>query len=187
MIPCYILVIEDENDRAFMAELFLQYNRLMYSEIYKIVHDSWVAEDLVQTVLVKLINKIQELREKDREHLVNYIITTCKNCARSHLRKQHRHLYVQFDDGWDSEDTEYDRQAIEYRLISSENLLALARVWPKLDSRNRWILESRYIQEKSSDEIAKELGIKPESLRMALSRARRTAYQLLEDELNIEK
>ena len=55
MIPCYILVIEDENDRAFMAELFLQYNRLMYSEIYKIVHDSWVAEDLVQTVLVKLI------------------------------------------------------------------------------------------------------------------------------------
>lgn len=39
MIPCCILIIEDENDRTFMAELYLQYNRLMYSVIYKIIHD----------------------------------------------------------------------------------------------------------------------------------------------------
>lgn len=187
MIPYCILIIEDENDRAFMAELFIQYNRLMYSEIYKIVNDPWTTEDLVQTILEKLINKVQELRIKDRERLVNYIITACKNCARSHLRKQHRHPDVQFDDGWDSEDTEHDRQAIEYRLISSENLSALSRVWPKLDARNRWILESRYIQDKPPKEMAKELGIKSESLRMVLSRARRTAYRLMEEELNIEK
>lgn len=187
MIPYCILIIEDENDQAFMTELYLQYNRLMYSEIYKIIHDPWGTEDLVQTVLEKLIGKVQDLRGKNRERLVNYIITSCRNCARSYLRKKYRHSYVQFGNDWDSEDTEHDRQAIEYRLISNENLSALSRVWPKLDARNRWILESRYIQDKPPDEIARELGIKPESLRMVLSRARRVAYRLMEDELNIKK
>ena len=55
MIPYCILIIEGENDRAFVAELYLQYNRLMYSEIYKIIHDPWATEDLVQTILEKLI------------------------------------------------------------------------------------------------------------------------------------
>lgn len=187
MIPYYILIIEDENDRTFMAELYLQYNRLMYSEIYKIIHDPWAAEDLVQTILEKLIGKVQELREKDRERLVNYVITSCRNCARSYLRKQCKHSYVQYDNSWDGEDIEHGRQAIEYRLISNENLATLSRVWPKLDARNRWILESRYIQGKPPDEIARELGIKPDSLRMVLSRARRAAYRLMEDELNTKK
>lgn len=187
MIPCCILIIEDENDRTFMSELYLQYNRLMYSVIYKIIHDPWTTEDLVQTTLEKLIGNVQKLRGKDREHLVNYVITSCRNCALSYLRKQYKHSHVQFGNDWDGEDTEHDRQAIEYRLISNENLVALSRVWPKLDARNRWILESHYIQEKPPDEMAREPGIKPESLRMVLSRARKAAYRLMEDELNIKK
>ena len=68
MIPCCILIIEDENDRTFMAELYLQYNRLMYSVIYKIIHDPWTAEDLVQTTLEKLIGNVQNSGKGSREH-----------------------------------------------------------------------------------------------------------------------
>ena len=103
--------------------------------------------------------------------------------ATSMMEKSFLIIFIKLD----GEDTEHDRQAIEYRLISNENLVALSRVWPKLDARNRWILESHYIQEKPPDEMARELGIKPESLRMVLSRARKAAYRLMEDELNIKK
>lgn len=79
MIPYCILVIEDDDDRAFMEQLFVDYHRLMYHEIFKLVHDQWAAEDVMQSTLVRLIDKIPELRIKDRDHLVNYIITASKN------------------------------------------------------------------------------------------------------------
>ena len=45
MIPYCILVIEDDDDRTFMEQLFVDYHRLMYHEIFKLVHDQWAAED----------------------------------------------------------------------------------------------------------------------------------------------
>ena len=81
MIPYCILVIEDDDDRTFMEQLFVDYHRLMYHEIFKLVHDQWAAEDVMQSTLVRLIDKIPELRLKDRGHLVNYIITASKRPA----------------------------------------------------------------------------------------------------------
>ena len=137
MIPYCILVIEDDDDRTFMEQLFVDYHRLMYHEIFKLVHDQWAAEDVMQSTLVRLIDKIPELRLKDRGHLVNY--------------------------------------------IKKEDLEELAHIWTQLDERTRYLLEGHYILNLPAAEMARELNIKPASLRMALTRARKTAYQLLQD------
>ena len=62
MVPFCILAIENEDDREFMTRLYLDYSRLMQQQITKIVQDEWAAEDLMQTTLVKLIDKVQDLR-----------------------------------------------------------------------------------------------------------------------------
>lgn len=187
MIPLYILAIEDDDDREFMSQLYLSYNRLMYDEIIKIVHDSWVTDDLLQATIEKLINKVQELRNKDREHLVSYIIISCKNAARNYLRNQKRHPAFCLDEEADRLDTKNTQEGIEFRLISEEELNALVQIWSKLDERSRWILEMRYIQEKTTAEMASELGIKAGSVRMMLSRARNKAYSLAQEQLNSKK
>lgn len=91
MVPFCILAIENEDDREFMTRLYLDYSRLMQQQITKIVQDEWAAEDLMQTTLVKLIDKVQDLRTKDRNHLINYIISACKNQARNYMRDKNRH------------------------------------------------------------------------------------------------
>lgn len=187
MIPLYILAIENDDDREFMSQLYLSYNRLMYNEIIKIVHDPWVTDDLLQATLEKLINKVQELRNKDREHLVSYIIASCKNAARNYLRDQKRHPAFCLDDETDRLDTNNNQEEIEFRLVSEEELNTLVQIWPKLDERSRWILEMRYIQEKSTAEMASELGIKTGSARMLLSRARDKAFGLAQEKLNSKK
>ena len=48
MLPLVILAIEDENEKAFMTWLYLQYRRLIYSEVRKIVGNTDEAEDLLQ-------------------------------------------------------------------------------------------------------------------------------------------
>ena len=155
MIPYCILVIEDDDDRTFMEQLFVDYHRLMYHEIFKLVHDQWAAEDVMQSTLVRLIDKIPELRLKDRGHLVNYIITASKNQARNYLRDSGHHSASDLQEFMEYEDPNMDGGAIELQIIKKEDLPAA--------------------------EMARELNVKPASLRMALTRARKTAYQLLQD------
>lgn len=182
MIPICILVMEDEDDCAFMTHLYKTYHRLMYSEIRKIVTDSWVVDDVMQTTLENLMKKVADLRIKDRSRLVNYIISACKLNALNYLRNTTRRTIFSFDDDWDAEDPEQNLQTIELRLVEAEEREHLARVWPELDERSRLLLEGRYILEKSPEELARDLGIKPASVRMALTRARKAAYQLMQQQ-----
>ncbi len=102
-----------------MAALFIQYQRLLYKEIYDILKNPWNTEDVLQATLVKLIDKLPELRNKER---------------------------------------------------------------PQLDAKSKYLLEGKYILGKSDEALAEELSIKPASVRMALTRARQCAYQLLTKE-----
>ena len=79
MIPYCILAIEDDSDRAFMTSLYNRYGRLIYHQIFRIVADTWAAEDLMQEVLIKLIERVKELRAKEERQLVNYGNTAQKS------------------------------------------------------------------------------------------------------------
>ena len=179
MIPNCILVIEDDYDRVFMESLFHQYEKLMYRTINQIVTDPWAVDDIMQTTLEKLIEKLQRLQEFDRDHLVNYIISSCKNTAYNELRRQTRHSTVLFDEFWDSADDENNRHTMDANLIHQEEMKYLSEIWPKLDKRSQYVLEAKYILNKSMSEIAEDLSIQPESARMALTRARKNGYKLI--------
>lgn len=53
MLPLVILAIEDENDKAFMTWLYLQYRRLIYSEIWKIIGGGDEAKGLLALARAK--------------------------------------------------------------------------------------------------------------------------------------
>lgn len=80
-----------------------------------------------------------------------------------------------------SEPNEERRQMEEY-MISKDEIDELVRRWPQLDDRSKMLLEGKYILGKSDEVLAEELSIKPASVRMALTRARQCAYQLLAEE-----
>lgn len=66
----------------------------------------------------------------------------------------------------------------EVILLKSEEINSFAKIWDELDDKTKFLLSSRYILEKSYAEIASDLNVKPESARMALTRARRAALTL---------
>ena len=180
MIPVCILAINDENDREFMTALFLQYERLMYKEIYQITSDIWETEDILQSALVKLIDKITLLRTLDSKRLINYLISTVKNTAYNHMNR--KKPAFSFDE---MRDVEADDEISEFedRMELNFQLERLANVWPLLDQRSKYVLEAYYILEKHPEEIARDLGIKANSIRMILSRARKRAYRLMAETL----
>lgn len=181
MIPVCILAIEDESDRAFMTALFIQYQKLMYSTILKVTTDAWLADDIFQITLENLIKKIDLLKNLDRDHLVNYILVASRNTAYNVSQHQRREL-ARYDPECHADDYSLNGFNVEDYVIEKSQSSVLHSIWSKLDSRTKFILESKYILEKTDSEIAKDLGIEPASVRMALSRARRKAQDLMEKE-----
>ena len=158
MLPICILTIEDESDREFMAGVYTQYQWLMYDTIKQVMDDHWSAEDVVQTTLVRLIDKLEKLKTLDERHMVNYIITACKHTAYNEVRKHTRHPVFSMDEARSTEDGSHMEHNMESRLIHEEDLRRMAGIWDKLDERSRFVLEARYILEKTDAEIGKSLG-----------------------------
>lgn len=180
MIPIIILAIENDDDRVFMEGLYLSYNRLMRSEIYKILKDSWATEDVEQNVLEKLIDKIPLLRTMDRARLVNYIIVSSRNNAYNYLRDNKKITMFSFDDEVDSANINRDNGSrTPIQLWEASNHLREA--WEKLDERSKYVLNLKYTLLKDDAEIARDLGISTPSVRMTVSRARQKLKNVLDE------
>lgn len=175
MIPYAILAIEDENDRTFAEELYVAYRRLMYSEIQKITKNSWDTEDVMQSVIEKLIDRLQLLRTLDRTHQINFIITVSRNTAISLLRQRNRASIYSFDETFDSDGSSFDAQNIspEDQVLQNLDAESIQTAWKSLPIQVQELLNAKYVLDLSDNEIAKTLGIKPSSVRMTLTRARR--------------
>lgn len=186
MIPYCILVIEDDDDREFMASLYTNYKQLMYSTIKQIIKKEQDTEDLMQDVLEKLIDKISLLRSRSRDQLVNYIISACKFTAFNHIRDSGSHPETPFEDCIEVSNQENDAHEVELHMIRGEELEALRRVLPQMDNRLQRLLEGYYFLEKPVSELGTELGIKPSSVRMYLTRARKKAFELLQKDIGTE-
>ena len=179
MIPFCILAIENDDDREFMAELFLRYQRLLYNEIYEILKNPWNTEDVLQATLVKLIDKISELRKKEEAKLVSYMVVAARNNTYNFLRAQKKAAQVSFEEYSGQENSASADRQIESGMIAKEEIEEMVRRWSQLDERSKHLLEGKYILGKSDEALAEELSIKPASVRMALTRARQNAYQIL--------
>ena len=171
-MPLMIAVIEDEDDKAFMTWVYLQYRRLIYSEIQKITGDD--VEDLLQLVIEKLIDKLSLLREMERGKLVNYIVSTAKNTAYSSFRDKRQEAL------WEDQEQLPDPGPLpEEAVITQEAIAGLARVWNGLDERTRYLLSAKYILNKTGREIADDLKMPPDHVRMALVRAKKKARRAM--------
>lgn len=171
MLPLVILAIEDENEKAFMTWLYLQYRRLIYSKVRKIVGNTDEAEDLLQSV----VEKLPLLRAMEQSKLVNYIISTAKNTAYNSLRGKEQEIL------WEDQEELVDPAPMpEEHILAQEDLSRLARVWIDLDKKTQYLLSAKYILKKSGKEIASDLNMPPDNVRMALVRARRKARQVME-------
>lgn len=187
MIPFMILAIENEEDKAFMTEIYTQYERLMWSEIRKVVKNNpCEIEDIFQTLLVKLIQKVDRLRSMESRSMVNYIITAAQNTSIDALRKlQKPGTYSINDEEWFGRDALRTDDDVEDFVYRRDDVVKLKAIWPFLDDRSRNLLEKKYFMGMSTREMGAELGIKHDSVRVELSRARKKAKVLLEEKFSM--
>jgi len=138
-------------------------------------------DDLINDTFLKLLEKISVLRTLDRCSLAAYIVYTSRSVSINFIRRQSvqntRLCYGLEEDL--AEGISDSRDTIGERMAQ----LDLWKVIWRLPERHKDVLYFKYGLELPDTEIAKALSITPASVRQVLTRARRAAKRLMEEEV----
>lgn len=182
ILPLLLLTIVDNNDRDFLESIYNNYNKLMYSEILKITGEIQATEDIMQECLIRLAEKIPLLQSLDNARRINYVITAARNTAKNYLRSKSGINFCSLDDETSNiSNMVTDGSSVEEDVILCYDMEKFEAAWQKLDEASRMLLEGKYILKKDDSELAEFFGIKPASVRMMLTRARKKALRLMTD------
>lgn len=172
---------EQRSNQRFISHIYQEYERLMYYTVRKYIADLHQCEDIVQDSLEKLIEKVDVLRTLSEPALANYIVVTVKNTSINYL-KRHDIERVKIEELYrEVVDKEGYSPSLDEVLISKETCLQLEKVWPNLDEETRLLLEGKYFLGYDDRRLAMMFGCKPNSIRMKLTRARRTVLCFLKE------
>lgn len=173
MLPLIFSTIRDAKDRAFMEHLYEQFHKLVYSQVWKMTKDEYDVEEIVQESFIHLIEKVGLLQTLPRDRLVNYIITVARNTAYAFFRKKNRLELIPFEDGELAWYSQQMSAGLDEAVIQKAEGEELYKAWSRLKDRDQALLNMKYILDYQNEEIAEVLGVKPESIRMMLTRAKR--------------
>lgn len=178
MLPVVIAAMDDPQDRDFLTQLYLEYEKLLFSTAWKFTASHHDAEEIVQSSLERLIKKVSTLRRLERCTLTAYIVSTVRNTAINYLRKAERIRLAETDID-EQPEMAAPQLSMDDLLILRENRQKIAAAWSYISETDRLLLEGKYLLGMSDSELATQLGCKPDSVRMKLTRARRKAMKIM--------
>lgn len=180
MIAFICTTIQDPDDKEYMLWIYEEFQNLMFYTAKKYINDQMTCEDIVQECIVKLIQKIDVIRGKERCILAGYIVSIIRNVSINYLKSEG--VRQKHSVGFDEETMDQlpsPELSIEEILLAKEKSSLISIAMEQLSVTERLLLEGKYILEYSDDELAKQLNCESGSIRMKLTRARRHALSIL--------
>ncbi len=157
------------NDKAF-GTLVQRYKSKVYTTIYLVVKDQYVAEDLMQDTFIKAVEVIREGRYNDEGKFLPWVLRIAHNLAIDNFRREKRYPNVVFEDGSNVFNTlDFAEDSIESIHIRRESHEHLRDIIKRLPDQQREVLIMRHYEDMSFQEIADATGV---SINTALGRMR---------------
>ena len=163
------LYIKNSDEKAFET-LVRRYKSKVYTTIYLIVKDTFVAEDLMQDVFIKTVDVLRSGRYNDEGKFLPWILRIAHNMAIDYFRRDKRYPNVVFEDGSSVFNTlDFAEDSFEEIQIREESHAHLRSLIKMLPDTQREVLVMRHYEDMSFQEIADATGV---SINTALGRMR---------------
>jgi len=176
--------VENGDQKAY-AELMSRYKDSIYYMLLKMVNNRDDAEDLTIEAFGKAFRNIKQYTPDYAFSTWLFKIAT-NNCI-DFIRKK-RKMLLSIDRGFENEDgqdisleVKSDSPGPEDFLIKKEKVEMMRDVVDKLKPRYRRLVELRYYQELSYEEISDELKLPLGTVKAQLFRAREFLYQIMKN------
>jgi RNA polymerase sigma-70 factor (ECF subfamily) len=177
----------DKNDQRAYAELLNNYRESLYMLMYKMVNNAYDAEDLTIEAFGKAFRCLPQYNS-------NYAFSTwlfgiaSNNCV-DFLRKKRLTLY-EIDKGFDEKEENYipfqlndNEPNPEEKLFAKEKAQLVRQYVNMLKPHYRELIELRYFEELSYEEIAERLQIPMGSVKGKLFRAKDMLQAIMKEEV----
>lgn len=175
----FLYLIESEDDRNFVAELYYDYREAMYRVARSVLKDASEAEDAVQTVFMNVASKhIRTLKELDGARRKNYLLAAAKYAALTMLRSKSKVVSLDklMDAGVDPSANDEDFTEWVCANCDKDGIIeAMGRIDPLYGI----VLYYHYGEDMPTQQIAELLNRKPATVRAQLSRGRQLLYKEL--------
>lgn len=164
-----VSLYQNGNEKAFEL-LVKRHKSKVYTAIYLIVKDSYIAEDLLQDTFIKAITTIKTNRYNEEGKFLPWIVRIAHNLAIDYFRKEKRYPTVILEDGSNVFDTlNFSEDSVESVQIKMETHEKLKEMIQKLPEQQKEVLLMRHYADMSFQEIAEATGV---SINTALGRMR---------------
>jgi RNA polymerase sigma-70 factor (ECF subfamily) len=157
------------NEGAFEM-LLRRHKSRVYTAIYLIVKDRYVAEDLLQDTFIKAVNVIKSGRYNEEGKFLPWLSRIAHNLAIDHFRKRKRYPEIIMEDGSPLlESLRFADSSIETKQAARDTKAYLRSLIKELPKEQREVLIMRQFLDLSFQEIADRTGV---SINTALGRMR---------------
>lgn len=165
LVSLYIRGQED----AF-ASLLNRYKSKVYTTIYLIVKDTYIAEDLTQDTFIKAVETLKSGKYNEEGKFLPWIIRIAHNLAIDYFRREKRYPSIVFEDGSSVFNSlDFSEDSVESLTIRRETHEYLRELIKRLPEQQREVLIMRHYEDMSFQDIADATGV---SINTALGRMR---------------
>ncbi|HFS67387.1 MAG TPA: RNA polymerase sigma factor [Flavobacteriia bacterium] len=152
--------------------LILPFKDKMFRLAKRYLISQEVAEDATQDVLLKLWSNRHKI--ESYHNIEAFAMTMTKNCCLDKLKSKHAQNLKIVHTNYKDEHIQVEKE-IEVK----DSITIVEKLMNDLPQKQRVIMQLRDIEQYSFEEIGKILELKPVTIRVALSRARKSIRQKL--------
>lgn len=157
------------NEEAF-EQLLNRHKSRIFTTIYLIVKDSYVAEDLMQETFIKAINTIKGGRYNEEGKFLPWVMRIAHNLAVDFFRREKRYPTVVLEDGSKVFNTlDFAEDSFESHQVKIDTYASLHKFIKELPEAQKEVLVMRHYMGLSFQEIAEYTDV---SINTALGRMR---------------
>ena len=182
LLPPIILAIENDADRDYLTQIYLDYRNLIYKVALSFFPDDYSeVEDAFSMTLEKMCRRPELIRAVPNSRKASYISTMTANTCRDRLRQKKSGIYA-----YDVEDSVINQIADPVdpyaHLFEYSSITEIIETWQSVTDNDRDVIRMRYEEEKTIPEMAEILGVKEATVYSALFRARKHVIDHLRKE-----
>jgi RNA polymerase sigma factor (sigma-70 family) len=157
-------------NEAALEELILKHQSKIYTSIYLLVKDSYLAEDIFQDTFIKVINTLKAGKYNEEGKFLPWVIRIAHNLVIDHFRKEKRTPIIANVEGFDIfEVLNFQDESVEDRMVREQTYKDLRTMIHLLPSEQKEVLIMRHYGDLSFKEIADITNV---SINTALGRMR---------------
>jgi len=180
MLPIVTCAIESPEDHDVITDFFIKNRLLLYTEARKYLSVQEDVEDVVYEAIARIIDKMDVFRDLLPIQQQQYGKVIVRNLSFSLLKKRARFTTVPFEDV-DNYLLIDEDQLPDNLVLQQMKLEQMRSIWVLMPVEERLLLEQKYILKWSDEDLAARFGIKTQSVRMRLTRAKRRIIQLMKE------